>query len=226
MKELIFITTSGFHPFQNSEEPVRQPRRIPQTSGPAILRAPSSGEGYSGEHSDGPPQRVRGFLRAMNSWRGFSMLELVLVTGLMVTVAAIALPRLIQMRRSFGLQSDLRKVQVAIHTARYNAISQGVQWQLVLQKLPSPQMQLQVDAAGNPLTPNFVNFQGAVPLAPSVQLSKGGRIICDPNGMVTATGFDVSATEAEPFVALSSGSRSFYVYISRAGRVRVIKTTS
>lgn len=170
----------------------------------------------------GVPFRCR--RNSIRSADGYSLMELLLVAALAIGVAAVAVPRLIQFRRAYNLQSNLRLVQVMIHTARYDAISQGIQYQLIFQSTPTPQFQLQRNT-GTPLAPNFVNVGAPVPMAKNVQFAKGGKILCDANGVVTATGFDISPTEGEPFVALSNGTKSFYIYVSRVGRVRVVKNS-
>jgi type II secretory pathway pseudopilin PulG len=156
---------------------------------------------------------------------GFSALELLMATALILAVGSITLPRLLQMRNAFSLQGNLRLVQVMVHTARYDAISQGAQYQIVVQKTPTPRIQLQADSARNPQSPNFVNVGAPVPMAQNVQFAKGGNILCDYSGTVTTTGLDVDATSGESYVSMTNGTRVFYVYVSRLGRIRVVQVS-
>jgi Tfp pilus assembly protein FimT len=174
------------------------------------------------------PPKDRRRLRAMDRHgeRGFSMMELVVVSTLAITVTTIALPKLIQTRNNYNLQGDLRAVQVTIQTARYNAIAHGKQYKILFQTLPTPQMQVQFDSAANPQdplhVPTWVNQGAPVAFSKSVVLGKGGNLVCDFSGTVTSTGFDVSA-QGEPYMDLSNGSGDFHIQVSLLGRVMVVK---
>jgi len=161
--------------------------------------------------------------------RGFSTLELVVVSALAITVTTIALPQMVQMRSNFNLQGDLRVVQVAIQTARYNAIAQGRQYRIVFQSNPAPQMQIQADSSANPQdplhTPTWTNQGGPIPLSRGIQFVNVGNLICDFSGgidWVNST-LEVSTVTGERHVALTNGARIFDVSISRLLRVRVIQ---
>lgn len=152
-----------------------------------------------------------------------TMPEMIIVATILLAVVATATPRLLQMRSSYSLQNSLRMVQVMIQTARFDALSQGVQHQVILQTTPAPRLQLQIDAARNPQAPNFVNVGTPVALSQTVQVAKGGNIVCDFSGTIATTGLDVDATSGESYLSITNGTRVFYVYVSRLGRVRVVK---
>lgn len=161
--------------------------------------------------------------REFRSSRGMTMPEMIIVATILLAVVATATPRLLQMRSSYSLQNSLRMVQVMIQTARFDALSQGVQHQVILQTTPAPRLQLQIDAARNPQAPNFVNVGTPVALSQTVQVAKGGNIVCDFSGTIATTGLDVDAISGESYLSITNGTRVFYVYVSRLGRVRVVK---
>jgi Tfp pilus assembly protein FimT len=158
------------------------------------------------------------------SARGSTVLELLFSAGLIISLAAVATPKLLQMRRNFSLQSNLRLVQVMIQSARYNAISQGVQYQLVFSGSSQPQFQMKKNS-GTVASPNFVATAAATTLSGSTQLSHIGTLTFDPSGVMTSTGFAVDTTSNDANFNLTYGSRTFQVFISRMGRVRIIQTS-
>lgn len=166
--------------------------------------------------------RARPALAASN--RGYTMLELMVVATMVLAAVSTALPGLLRMRSNFSLQSNLRLVQVMIQTARYDALTQGVQFQIVFQATATPQLQLQRNT-GTPLTPNFVNAGTPITLPGGSQMAKGGTLLFDPSGVVTWTGFDATADGNEGFLVLSHDVRSFQVYVTRLGRVRILKAS-
>jgi type II secretory pathway pseudopilin PulG len=148
------------------------------------------------------------------------MLELLFSVAMMISLAAVATPKLLQMRRNFSLQNNLRLVQVMIHSARYNAISHGIQYQLVFSGGSQPQFQMMK----NPGT-GFVATAAATMLSGGTQLSQAGTLTFDPSGVMASTGFGVDATSNDTIFNLTYGLRTFEVFISRLGRVRITQTS-
>jgi Tfp pilus assembly protein FimT len=159
-----------------------------------------------------------------NSARGGTMLELLFSVAMMISLAAVATPKLLQMRRNFSLQNNLRLVQVMIHSARYNAISHGIQYQLVFSGGSQPQFQMKKNS-GAIASPNFVATAAATTLSGGTQLSQAGTLTFDPSGVMTSTGFGVDSTSNDTIFNLTYGLRTFKVFISRLGRVRITQTS-
>ncbi|MBZ5535280.1 MAG: hypothetical protein LAO31_04930 [Acidobacteriia bacterium] len=174
------------------------------------------------------PSGARRGLRQRRLNHGFSVIEMVIVASLALTVGSIVLPHLGQMRENFNIQGDIRVVQTTIQSTRYNAIAQGRQYQIVFQTVPSPQLQVMMDNSPNPQEPPphapvWVNRGAPVPLSRSVQLAKGGSLVCDFSGTVTSTGFDVD--QGEPYLEMSNSKtgRDYSAFVSVLGRVRIVQ---
>ena len=160
-------------------------------------------------------QRIR-----HDSARGTTMLEVLFSVAVIITVAAVATPKLLKTRQNFSLQNNLRLVQVMMHSARYNAIAHGIQYQLVLTGGSQPQFQMMK----NPGT-GFVATAAATTLSGSTQLSQAGTLTFDSSGVMTSTGFAIDAASNDATFNLTYGSRTFQVFISRLGRVRIAQTS-
>jgi Tfp pilus assembly protein FimT len=148
------------------------------------------------------------------------MLEVLFSVAVIITVAAVATPKLLKTRQNFSLQNNLRLVQVMMHSARYNAIAHGIQYQLVLTGGSQPQFQMMK----NPGT-GFVATAAATTLSGSTQLSQAGTLTFDSSGVMTSTGFAIDAASNDATFNLTYGSRTFQVFISRLGRVRIAQTS-
>ncbi|MBZ5535276.1 MAG: hypothetical protein LAO31_04910 [Acidobacteriia bacterium] len=152
---------------------------------------------------------------------------------IVLIMSTLALPNMLEMRNNYNLQGDLRLVQVMIQTGRYNAISHGRQYQVVMQTDPH-QVRLQVDDTADPQdplhVPNFVNCpndqycRGVSPVSLSrgVQFVRGGTLTCVFNGSVTGTGFDTTPT-GEPYVEVRNKKHEYQVAVSPLGRVRLVR---
>jgi Tfp pilus assembly protein FimT len=152
------------------------------------------------------------------------MLELLFSVAVIISVAAVATPKLLKTRQNFSLQNNLRLVQVMMHSARYNAIAHGIQYQLVFSGGSQPQFQMKKNS-GTVASPNFVATAAATTLSGSTQLSQTGTLTFDSSGVMTSTGFAVDAASNDATFNLTYGSRTFQVFISRLGRVRIAQTS-
>lgn len=155
---------------------------------------------------------------------GYSSLELTFVVVIALIMSTLAIPSVLEMRNNYNLQGDLRLVQAMIQTARYNAISHGRQYQVVIETDPH-QVRTQVDDAANPQdplhVPNFVNCPNdqycrgvnPVPLSRGVEFGKGGTLTCVFSGSVTGTGFDTTPT-GEPYLEMKNKKHEYQVAVS------------
>ena len=118
--------------------------------------------------------------------RGFTLLELLFVVLIATILTVIALPVLNNTMDAYRLRSAVSSVTGAIQTTRYQAISDGFPYQIVL-KSASSTMQVQSDPGRTGL---FTNVGNAIPLASSsipVVLGADTTLQFRPSGVVAAT---------------------------------------
>lgn len=152
--------------------------------------------------------------------RGFSMIELMITVVIIVVCSVIALPIINSVMGAYRLRSAVSSVTGLIQTARYQAISSGYAYQVVLSKTAST---FQVQS--NPTWPTGTFSNYCVPAAAScpVPLSNSGiQVILGadttlqfrPSGMVTAI---VGSTN----LTLTYGSKTENIAVSTYGNIKV-----
>lgn len=145
--------------------------------------------------------------------RGFSLLEMVIVVAICLIVAAIAVPTINSVMTTYRLRAAVSSVTGAIQTTRYQAISSGYAYQIVLSKTNST---FQVQSDPN-RTGNFANVGNAIPLASSsipVVLGADTTLQFRPSGLVQAA---VGATT----LTLTYGGNTETITVSNYGNVKV-----
>lgn len=145
--------------------------------------------------------------------QGFTLLELLFVCLIAVTLTVISLPILNDVMASFRLRSAVSSVTGAIHTTRYQAISSGYPYQLVLDKTAAT---IQVQSDPN-RTNTFANTGSAIPLSGSsvsVLLGTSTTLQFRPSGLVTATAGSTTLT-------LTYGSKTETITVSSYGNIKV-----
>ena len=122
------------------------------------------------------------------SSRGLTLVELLFVLLIGTILTVIALPLITNVMGTYRLRAAVSSVAGAIQTTRYQAISSGCRYQLVLKKAAST---FQVQSAPDPNNPTvFANVGGTVPLASSsipVVLGADTTLQFRPSGVVAAT---------------------------------------
>ena len=63
--------------------------------------------------------------RKANASRGYSMVELVIAVLIIITVAGIAIPKIVTVTQNFRLENDIRSISAQIFLARMRAASAG-----------------------------------------------------------------------------------------------------
>jgi prepilin-type N-terminal cleavage/methylation domain-containing protein len=147
------------------------------------------------------------------SIRGFTLLEMLFVLLIMGVMAVMCMPVINSVLTTYRLRSAVASVTGAIQTTRYQAISSGYPYQLVLNTATST-YQVQNDPG---LTGAFANVGNAVPLAGSatpVVLGANTTLRFRPSGLVTAT---VGATT----LTLTYGGKTETITVSNYGNVKV-----
>lgn len=122
----------------------------------------------------------------VKSRQGFTLIEMMIVLAITVIVTAIAVPMLNNVMSTYRLRAAVASVTGAIQSSRYQAISSGYAYQIVLNKTAGT-FQVQSD-------PNhvgiFSNVGNAIPLASSsipVGLGADTTLQFRPSGLVAAT---------------------------------------
>jgi prepilin-type N-terminal cleavage/methylation domain-containing protein len=145
--------------------------------------------------------------------RGFTLIEMMLVVAIIFTVATISLPVINKVMATYRLRSAVASITGAIQTTRYQAISSGYPFQLVLSTATST-YQVQSDPG---LTGTFTNVGSAVPLANSsipVTLGAATTLRFRPSGLVTAA---VGSTT----LTLTYGGKTETITVSNYGNIKV-----
>jgi len=135
--------------------------------------------------------------------RGFSLLETIVVAGIVATLSAVTVPRMLSTVDSLELSAAAASVQGGIQATRYLAIMHGYPYQLVL---TSGTTSYQITSKAPPAT-TFSNVGGLVPFT-GVSNSANKMTVTSNTLQFLANG-GVSAT---------TGSMSFQITYKNATR--------
>ena len=61
---------------------------------------------------------------------GFTLVELLLVLGILATLAAVSLPAIVRWQQRASLEQAASSVQLQMQTARASAVRSGIDWQI------------------------------------------------------------------------------------------------
>jgi len=156
-----------------------------------------------------------------SSVQGFTLLEAMFTVLVLIFMTAMAVPLVNNVMGAYRLQSAVSSVTGAIQSARYQAISSGYAYQLVLSKANGT-FQVQNDPSW-PTATTFANVctGGAtscpVPLSGSsvpVVLGADTTLQFRPSGMV-------SATTGSTTLTLTHGGKTETITVSSYGNVKV-----
>src|SRR5215467_8091414 len=111
------------------------------------------------------PALARGLPR-IRPVRGFTVVELMVTVAIIIITVAMAIPLIQNATRTFRLRSAVAPVTGAIQGARYQAISHGYEYRLILNSAAST-YQLQSNPCLAPAAACWGNVGGAVPLSGS-----------------------------------------------------------
>lgn len=158
-------------------------------------------------------RRKRPPIRNGKAARGFTLLELVFVVLIAILLTVIALPILNDVMVSFRLRSAVSSVTGAIQSTRFQAISSGYPYQVVLDKTAST-----IQAQSDPnRTGTFSNLGNAIPLSGSsipVVLGTSTTLQFRPSGLVAATTGSTTLT-------LTYGGKTETITVSSYGNIKV-----
>jgi prepilin-type N-terminal cleavage/methylation domain-containing protein len=156
------------------------------------------------------PQAGHTFVAA----RGFSLIEMVLVLGVILIASAVALPVVRSSMASYQLHASVSAVSSVIQSTRYQAISQSFPFQVVFDKNAGT-YQLKSDQAGVGV---FVNVpgSGAVPIGhTSTTLGADATLQFSPGG-------SVKATAGTMILVVTGSGRTGTITVSNYGNVNVV----
>jgi prepilin-type N-terminal cleavage/methylation domain-containing protein len=150
---------------------------------------------------------------------GFSLIEMVIVLAIGLIAAVIAVPLLTNVMAAYRLRSAVSSVTGFIQGARYQAISAGYAYQVVLNKASST-VQIQSDPNR---TGTYTNL--CVPAAASCPIPISGSGIPVVLGTDTTLQFRpsgiVMATTGTTTLTLSYGGKTETITVSSYGNVKV-----
>jgi prepilin-type N-terminal cleavage/methylation domain-containing protein len=171
-----------------------------------------------------PVWRHRNSINARRSRhaQGFTLLELMFVLVIVVLVTAMAVPLVNNVLGLYRLRSAVSSVTGLIQSARYQAISSGYAYQVVLNKAAST-YQVQSDPTWPAVPATFTNY--CIPAAAScpVPLSNSGIIAvlgADTTLQFRPSGI-VSATVGSTTLTLTYGSKTETITVSSYGNIKV-----
>jgi prepilin-type N-terminal cleavage/methylation domain-containing protein len=151
--------------------------------------------------------------------RGFTLLEMVLVVAIVVVATAIAIPLVTNVLAVYRMRSAVSSVTGLIQSARYQAISSGYAYQIVLNKAAST---YQVQSDPN-RTGTFTNY--CIPAAANcpVPLSSSGIVAvlgADTTLQFRPSGI-VSAIVGSTTLTLTYGNKVETITVSSYGNIKV-----
>ena len=128
---------------------------------------------------------------------GFSLIELLVVVGIIAVMAAVSLPTIGRYFRNYQIRNGAREVAAEIQTARTKAIMKNVNWGVLFVTLSPTTYRIVVeDDPANPATrtlnilgpvrtlPGDVMFSSVGATDPSLRFDRMGAA-CDPGSSVT-----------------------------------------
>ncbi len=141
------------------------------------------------------------------SERGFTVMELAVVIGLMAVISAIAMPSFISWLPSYRLSAGARQVAADLQLARMKAISQNTIYRLNF--ISGTQYQLEKDAG-------FTLESGPFTLPEGITASPTGPTsVFQPRGTASPTNT----------ITISNGSATRVVCVKTVGRVHIEDST-
>jgi prepilin-type N-terminal cleavage/methylation domain-containing protein len=181
---------------------------------------------------------------------GFSLVELIVVAGIIAVMAAVALPAIGRYFRNYQIRNAAREVAAEIQTARTKAIMKNVNWGVLFVTLSATTYRVVIeDDPASPAAPSLnimdpvrtlpgdVRFSNVGATDAAVRFTRMG-IACDPgsdtvlcpnatigaNFMRYATGTDVTANTGW-FINLTQPSTGLTqtIRVLSGGRVQVPK---
>jgi prepilin-type N-terminal cleavage/methylation domain-containing protein len=149
--------------------------------------------------------------------RGFSIVELLIVMVVAAILTAMAIPQIRSSVYQYRLDGAVASCTWAIQSTRYEALVQGVQYQVVF-NASNNTYQIQNSTDGG-TTFNNTGSNGAVPLSGSpVVLNQNTTLRFKPNGYVSAPVGTLNFT-------ITYQGNSQQVCVSNYANIKVIATT-
>ena len=154
--------------------------------------------------------------------RGFSLLEAIIIVGLIAIIAAASLPRLTRMLIDMRIETSAQQLATNLRFARMSAVKQKVQYQITIHD----------ESATPPATPNtyevtyapggsFIIFPRA-----DAKLDSGLRILS--SSTLSSVIFDPrgSASAAGSISLRGENSAEYRIDLRTTGSVNVVKVAS
>lgn len=180
-------------------------------------------------------------VKAVRSEAGFTLIEVMVVGGIMAIVAAIAVPTVASMLRRYALNSVAQQLAATIRSARYTAVAKN-KWVRIRFDCPATDQYRMieyvavsaVDEAADRCSLSAYPYPDDTPGVPEVD----GPVIALPNGISLGTVTDIQidpmgrmellsgcptcvASSGTASLTIDDGSEAQTVSVDRTGRVTV-----
>jgi prepilin-type N-terminal cleavage/methylation domain-containing protein len=151
---------------------------------------------------------------------GFTLIELLVVVAIIMVISAMAMPRAVNIIRSYRLNAAGSAVAGAIQSTRYQAIMVGCPYQLTFTSGSMKYQAATQTITGTPpaCASTYTNVGTAIPWTTSAEISLGTSVVLtfNPSGTVTS-----DQTGAPPTtMVLSVNGMTKTITVSGVGNVK------
>jgi prepilin-type N-terminal cleavage/methylation domain-containing protein len=160
--------------------------------------------------------------------RGFSLVELVIVIGMIAVILAIATPSIVSWRNNLYFRQSAKRVLSTLREARSAAISRNVQRAVVFKPNSSCFEIFSSSQRYNTQASGWFTSPGKKTVAPASVTIKSGSagtssanvyVKFNPNGTAVLTAFD-NTTPSDPNVSINDQSvQKYLITVTATGRI-------
>ncbi len=140
----------------------------------------------------------------MRNAKGFSLLELMIVLGIVMVVSAISVPSLIKASRGYQLQSSAREIAQALQSAKFKAIGANTSKTVSINTATNSFVNSTGTTTALPANVKFEALPGSMTSPAIIQTACGNSLPEQKNDAKLATSLKAGATPNQYEVSFSS----------------------